>query len=125
MAIEEIMKRLQRELGVDYIIAGNTDPENCSYVAADIARTLIDEGQEVDLLEIQGRSDDLLHPKSFPKITWFNHIVCCSNGKAYDPLLGHAVEQSQYSEILLGEKRELHPRYNHEETLNLIEYYFN
>jgi len=41
--------------------------------------------------------------------TWTTHYVCCSDGKAHDPLLGAAVPLDGYSMAVFGEELEIEP----------------
>jgi hypothetical protein len=41
--------------------------------------------------------------------TWTTHYVCCSDGKAYDPLLGVPVPLAGYSVAVFGEEIEIEP----------------
>lgn len=41
--------------------------------------------------------------------TWTTHYVCCSDGEAYDPLLGAPVPLAVYSVAVFGEEIDIEP----------------
>ncbi|MEK6406267.1 MAG: hypothetical protein AABN34_04810 [Acidobacteriota bacterium] len=84
---------------------------NCLTIARDIARLLIDSGNQPFIACLHKETvrpgyrfhHPLIPKKYYGSITWTKHYVCCCEGVVYDPMLEEPVGIEQYSRAAFGE----------------------
>jgi hypothetical protein len=95
--------------------------ENCGLIAEGIARELLHEGKEPEILGFKGeylnKRNKLKHkplipkPLSKGKVSWLAHFVCLCDDFVYDPIFKEPIRKKEYLSKMF-----------HQEVIEFIEF---
>lgn len=78
----------------------------CYKEAKEIAKRLFLEGKKSHIVKMI--DPDYLEPKKYEgKVSWVDHFVCFSSGKAYDPIIGFPITVKDYYMEAFGKNPEI------------------
>ena len=93
------------ELENDYRSSDGIHSESCGLIARDVARLIVSEGGNPEILFIQGKEVDIVHilaneflePRRYAgRVSWGGHTVCENENIIYDPLVGIPMDKETY-----------------------------
>lgn len=96
----------------DYKTPDGNHSESCSLIALEIAEKLrvLDKEAYIVRFNENFRSSLILTSKALVpvifqgRVVWYTHIVCCSEGLAYDPLCEKPIPLEEYANEVFGEE---------------------
>jgi hypothetical protein len=110
----EYLAEKHQTLKDDYKTPDKRNGESCSIIAVNVAKRLVAEGKTPCIMVVRGEIIDgsgnrkTITPKIYKgRVEWGMHQVCCSEGFAYDPILGQSVLVEDYCQKAFEDKAEL------------------
>jgi hypothetical protein len=103
--VEEYMRNKHSTLINDYKTPEGNYVENCTLIAVDIAKMLLDSGERPELVRVQGPQitqggwvgNEPVIPKIYEgRVRWGAHVICVSNNIVYDPMIGEPKPLAEY-----------------------------
>lgn len=120
----EYLARKQKSLRPNYTRDNGRHLESCWHVATDVARRLLDEGKEPEIVTFTEGTFSLLKPmvpKEYEgKVTWYAHHVCVADGMSYDPIIGEPVPINEYCQRAFGEDFKMQVSFPHKKLVEIF-----